>query len=372
MKLPWRNRSQEPDDTPAPGVVLARPWIQLAARVGLWSLVALGAFGGLVGLVAATGSGHASSDPVAVGEAVETPAAVPGVAERAVRVWIEANEPRDLDGVFAVATQTRSGFSTRWVTRNAVTVAVDEIGDRYWAVTVAATVEEHSSGELVAVGERFVQVGVVETGGDLIAVTPVPFVSAAVERQAVDELSPTERRVRVRVRATTPAGSTRHLSYQLVLTERDGRWEINQVSGAPDIARSAATPTDQPKRERATIQFLTDKLGEVEVLVQAAIAVMAMIMVIAVWAKSKALVPTLGALLFGAFVVWGVDNTDILRPNIDEPDAMATSGTGTPCDFDETFDLPADTPSEIVLLAYDISARDGSRVDVTEVPLTVV
>lgn len=80
------------------------------------------------------------------------------------------------------------------------------------------------------------------------------------------------------------------------------------------------------------IQFLTDKLGEVEVLVQAAIAVMAMIMVIAVWAKSKALVPTLGALIFGAFVVWGVNNTDILRQKIDEEfqDARAAAVVAVP------------------------------------------
>lgn len=306
MRLFSRTHSDDSDQLAVQSVAPARPWMQLTARVGLWSLVALGAFGGLVGLVAAAGSGTASSDPESVGEAVETPAAVPGVAERAVLAWIEADESRDLDGVFAVATQTRSGFSTRWVTRDVATVAVEEMGDRYWAVTVAATVEEHSGGELVAVGEWFVQVGVVETGGDLIAVTepalvprptsvdgvriagrplgtpdrgdpvtdpvagflgallagdgrvepylasgvdiaavtPLPFVSAVVERQAVDELSPTERRVRVRVRATTPAGSTRHLSYQLVLVERDGRWEIQEVSGAPDIARSAATPTD--------------------------------------------------------------------------------------------------------------------------------
>ena len=56
---------------------------------------------------------------------------------------------------------------------------------------------------------------------------------------------------------------------------------------------------------------------------------------------------------------------------MDETYAMATSGTGTPGDFDETFDLPADAPAEIVLLAYEISARDGSRTGISEVPLSV-
>lgn len=56
---------------------------------------------------------------------------------------------------------------------------------------------------------------------------------------------------------------------------------------------------------------------------------------------------------------------------VEETYAMATSGTGTPGDFDETLELPDDTPESIVLLAYDLSARDGSRVGITEVPLTV-
>jgi germination protein M len=56
---------------------------------------------------------------------------------------------------------------------------------------------------------------------------------------------------------------------------------------------------------------------------------------------------------------------------VEETYAMATSGTGTPGDFDETLDLPADTPSEIVLLAYELSARDGSREGISEIPLFV-
>ena len=56
---------------------------------------------------------------------------------------------------------------------------------------------------------------------------------------------------------------------------------------------------------------------------------------------------------------------------VEETYAMATSGTGTPGDFDVTLDLPDDVPDEIVLVAYEISMEDGSRINITEVPLTV-
>ena len=56
---------------------------------------------------------------------------------------------------------------------------------------------------------------------------------------------------------------------------------------------------------------------------------------------------------------------------VEETYAMASSGTGTPGDFDVTIQLPDDTPDEIVLLAYELSARDGSRINMSEVPLTV-
>lgn len=56
---------------------------------------------------------------------------------------------------------------------------------------------------------------------------------------------------------------------------------------------------------------------------------------------------------------------------IEETFATATSGTGTPGDFDETLDLPADASGDIVLLAFERSARDGERVNITEIPLRI-
>lgn len=66
------------------------------------------------------------------------------------------------------------------------------------------------------------------------------------------------------------------------------------------------------------IDLLSSKLADVEGLIQSAIAVMALVMVISVWARSKALVPTLGAVMFGALVVWGVNNVEFLEQKVDE------------------------------------------------------
>ena len=66
------------------------------------------------------------------------------------------------------------------------------------------------------------------------------------------------------------------------------------------------------------IDMLAGKIGEVQALVQAAIVVMALVMVIAVWARSKSLVPTLGAVVFGAAVVWGTNNVEFLEQKIGE------------------------------------------------------
>lgn len=58
---------------------------------------------------------------------------------------------------------------------------------------------------------------------------------------------------------------------------------------------------------------------------------------------------------------------------VDELFTTATSGTGTPGDFAETIELPADVVAgdEIVLLAFERSAEDGERINVVEIPLVV-
>lgn len=55
---------------------------------------------------------------------------------------------------------------------------------------------------------------------------------------------------------------------------------------------------------------------------------------------------------------------------IEEP-MMATSGTGTRGTFDATFDINAQPGSQITLRVFEHSARDGSEINVVEIPLIV-
>jgi germination protein M len=55
---------------------------------------------------------------------------------------------------------------------------------------------------------------------------------------------------------------------------------------------------------------------------------------------------------------------------VEETFVMATAGTGTRGTFDATVEVPPGS-GPITLLAYEISARDGSRVGIVEVPLQV-
>jgi hypothetical protein len=72
-------------------------------------------------------------------------------------------------------------------------------------------------------------------GVGIEAVTPPPFDQAHLEGIA----STTTTRgleVRVSVRARGTDGDDRLLGYQLLLVERDGRWEVASMSGAPALA----------------------------------------------------------------------------------------------------------------------------------------
>ena len=65
-------------------------------------------------------------------------------------------------------------------------------------------------------------------------------------------------------------------------------------------------------------ELLHAEIAKVEGLVQAGVALLALIMVVAVWVRSKAFVPTLGAVLFGAVVTWAVHNVDFLQTKVNE------------------------------------------------------
>lgn len=65
------------------------------------------------------------------------------------------------------------------------------------------------------------------------------------------------------------------------------------------------------------IQTLNNLIAQAEVLVTAVIAVMALVFVAVTWARTRSAVPTVGALLLGAVVVWGVHNVAFLEQQVD-------------------------------------------------------
>lgn len=60
--------------------------------------------------------------------------------------------------------------------------------------------------------------------------------------------------------------------------------------------------------------FLSDALA----LVKLGMALMAIVFVLMTWVRTRSLVPTLGALLLGAVVIYGVNNYDFLSQQVKE------------------------------------------------------
>jgi hypothetical protein len=277
--------------------VAVRPLAQLAARVGLWALVVLGGLGFFLALV---GAGAATPVPAPVASAEGPPAGVAGFAEEATIAWLEATgDPADrASALFVDAPEPPSGSTTSAVRRTTV-VGARRIDSDYWAVTVAAVVDERDRdqttvgtstlyaevgvvvgpvGEMAAVGTPAVVPGppalttAVRPAGptpgipgadDPVMVAAQGFLNAlltgtgdvsrylapGVEVTAVnpppftgvtvDRLSVSEidgaTCARVLALATTTAGGRRTVGYELGIRERAGRWEITSISGAPAL-----------------------------------------------------------------------------------------------------------------------------------------
>lgn len=75
------------------------------------------------------------------------------------------------------------------------------------------------------------------------------------------------------------------------------------------------------------ILWLTDLLGDIEALITAAITVAAAVYVAAVWWRTKALVPTLTAIVVAGIVVWASGNIDVISGRIEQD---ATFGGAAP------------------------------------------
>ena len=64
--------------------------------------------------------------------------------------------------------------------------------------------------------------------------------------------------------------------------------------------------------------LLHSEIVKVEALVQAGVGLMALVMIVVVWVRTKAFVPTIGAVLFGALVTWSVHNVDFLQQKVND------------------------------------------------------
>jgi hypothetical protein len=64
--------------------------------------------------------------------------------------------------------------------------------------------------------------------------------------------------------------------------------------------------------------LLTGLLGDAQTLLITTTAVMAVWFVIWSWVRTRSVVPTLGALLLGAVVLWGVNNVGGLRNTVEK------------------------------------------------------
>jgi len=64
------------------------------------------------------------------------------------------------------------------------------------------------------------------------------------------------------------------------------------------------------------ISWMTVKLAEIRQLVQAGLVVAAVLFIAHVWWKSKALIPTLGAILLAAAVLWATANVQWFEDEI--------------------------------------------------------
>jgi hypothetical protein len=284
-----------------------RPWRRRVVAGALWSFVALAALGGISGL--AQQPERDAAAPAAQPHAVDP--AVLASGEVAVRAWLDqsAASASSLDDLFLLVPEPHDRDPQLQVIQ-ASAVAGRAEGHDYWAVTVAVLVHEQSADGLTT-ETWFLEVGVrgagstyravaaparvappsadaghrlrplerpdasdplvltvqgflgallggggdvaryTAPGADIVAVQP-PACSAVevVGFRAVTSDAAAEATAAVDCSST---GGAWTFVYQLDLSERDGRWEIRRVSGAPDLEALAPTGDDGIGRPTTSI-----------------------------------------------------------------------------------------------------------------------
>jgi hypothetical protein len=295
-------------------VAATRPIAHLAARGLLWALVAAGGLGGCIGMLRPAAE---TAAPTPAEGAGGLPAGVLGFGEEAVAAWLEATGDGDdaAEVLFADPPVPASGTVTSSVRRTAA-IGARSVDDDYWAVTVAAVVDERDRDQLVATTTLTIEVAVLAdldgrmtavgtpaivpgpmspargvdlagptpgvpaiddpvlvsvqgfldallTGtGDVgpylapgvtvLPVDPPPFTEVTVDRLAMSDVDDGTVRARVVATAASPAGARRSLGYEIGLRQRAGRWEVTSLSGAPALDQSDITAATEPPATTAS------------------------------------------------------------------------------------------------------------------------
>jgi len=303
-------------------VLPLRPWSRRLVLAGLWGLIGTAAVGGVVGIVRPSQSSVPLS---AGTEAPVVPAPVIGFAELAVRAWITASPGSDLllDALFSTGSEPAHNSADPIVVSDITAVAAQPVEERYWAVTVAARVVEQPDEQGSALW--FLEVGVVEDdagalaavgtpalvpaprvavdprrpvvltlhrpdpgdpmavtlngffsalladggdvsrylapGFDVAAVTPPPFLAVELSALATAPHAEGEARVRAEVRGTTTSADAWTVAYELVLVERDGRWEVRSLTGAPALGTPTSTAETATTSASPTVATTAASIG---------------------------------------------------------------------------------------------------------------
>lgn len=294
MRFPWPPPSPGPlrSSGAVPALLATR-----VATAGLWLLVAAGAVGGPLALLA-----RAAPAPPRARPPAPRPLAPSGFAELYVGAFLSAGQDAEaglrafLPGAPALIGVVAGDL---YAARTA-TLGARQVAPGYWSVVVAAEVLARAEGAYRPAGTRFYEVGVAVSGDALVAtalpaevaapplapaprlafsaaalppgdaraeavggflsaylagqgpleryvapgsrlrpVRPAPFAAVAVTRLAAEAPGagpPGRERVAAEVKATDASGRAQVLGYALGLAEREGRWEVTDLTGAPPLA----------------------------------------------------------------------------------------------------------------------------------------
>lgn len=289
------NHQRKRSDTDRPPS-LATPLVTRLLRCGLWTLVATGALSGIVSAVRPSTTVAQQTPRLAEVE----PAGLSGVAEMATRDWL-LHEGRSSPG--SDVTLAVDAVST---------IASRQLANDYWAAVVAASVRRadaeaptvwflevgitdrghglrpvghpaivpppitlaavepmaltltvpHPDDPIAATADAFLRsllsgaadpTRYVAPNADIPPMQDAPFTEVRLERIAVVEAEPDATRVRVAISGSTIERIAFDLFYELTLAQRDGRWEVTAMSGAPTAsARVREQPSTSVSPESKT------------------------------------------------------------------------------------------------------------------------